>query len=76
MDYLHTPEAKEQYQSVGFLRPVDAAEAQKGNPEAGMPAIKDLFTVEDLGGWDQINTKVFGDPDGVFTKAFADANAG
>ena len=36
----------------------------------GFPAIQDLFTVDELGGWDAIDTKVFGDPNGVFTKAF------
>ena len=30
---------------------------------------KALFTVEDLGGWEALDTEVFGD-EGVFTKAF------
>ncbi|HET7483415.1 MAG TPA: sulfate ABC transporter substrate-binding protein [Actinomycetota bacterium] len=70
VDYLHTPEVKDLYTSVGFLRSTDATEAQKGGD--GFPAIKDLWTVDDLGGWDQIDTDVFGD-DGAFTKAFEEA---
>ena len=70
VDFLHSEEAKELYTSVGFLRSTDPAEAQKGGE--GFPPVEDLFTVEDLGGWDQINEEVFGEPDGIFTKAFAE----
>ena len=70
VDFLHTQDAKDLYGKVGFLRPTDAASAAHGDGDTFAP-ISDLFTVADLGGWDQINTKVFGDPDGVFTKAFA-----
>jgi sulfate/thiosulfate transport system substrate-binding protein len=73
VEYLHTDEAKELYTTVGFLRSTDKAEAQKGGD--GFPAVEDLFTLEDLGGWDQINEEVFGEPDGVFTKAFAEAQS-
>jgi sulfate/thiosulfate transport system substrate-binding protein len=69
VDYLHTPEAKEYYRTVGFLRSTDFAAAQKGDKEMGFPKVQDLFTVEDLGGWDAIDTDVFGDQ-GVFTQAF------
>ena len=71
VEYLHTEEAKELYTSVGFLRSTDPAEAAAGDGETFAP-IEDLFTVEDLGGWDAIDTDVFGD-DGVFTKAFEEA---
>jgi sulfate/thiosulfate transport system substrate-binding protein len=67
VEYLHTPEAKELYTSVGFLRSTDPAEAQKGGE--GFPAVEDLFTVDDLGGWDAIDADVFGEG-GVFTNAF------
>jgi sulfate/thiosulfate transport system substrate-binding protein len=67
VDYLHTQESKDNYTSVGFLRSTDPAKAQKGGD--GFPAVKDLFTVEDFGGWDKLNTDVFGD-NGVFTQAF------
>jgi sulfate/thiosulfate-binding protein len=70
VDFLHTQDAKDLYAKVGFLRPTDAASAAQGDGDKFAP-ISDLFTVADLGGWDQIETKVFGDPDGIFTKAFA-----
>jgi sulfate transport system substrate-binding protein len=72
VDFLHTQAAKDLYSKTGFLRPTDPAQAQQGDGDKFAP-IQDLFTVADLGGWDQINTKVFGDPDGIFTKAFKDA---
>jgi sulfate/thiosulfate transport system substrate-binding protein len=72
VDYLHTPDAKALYTSVGFLRSTDAAKAQAGDPANGFPAIKDLFTVKDLGGWDALNQKLFGDS-GIATQAIANA---
>jgi sulfate transport system substrate-binding protein len=70
VDFLHTPEAKELYTTVGFLRSTDPAEAAQGDET--FPPIEDLFTVDDLGGWEVINTDVFGDA-GAFTTAFAEA---
>jgi sulfate/thiosulfate transport system substrate-binding protein len=67
--YLHTPDAQDVFQSVGYQRPIDVAQAAKGNGSE-YPPIHDLFTTDDLGGWDAlVNTAVFG-PDGAFTKAF------
>jgi sulfate/thiosulfate-binding protein len=68
VDYLHTQDAKDLYTKVGFLRPVDPAAAAQGDGTAFAP-ITDLFTTDDLGGWDALATKVFGDS-GVFTQAF------
>jgi sulfate transport system substrate-binding protein len=66
--YLHTPEAQEVFQTIGYQRQIDVAKAQKGNGSE-YPPIKDLFTTDDLGGWDQlVNDTVFG-PDGAFTQA-------
>ena len=70
VDFLHTPDVKALYQSVGFLRPTDAALAAKGDPKSGFPAIQHLFTVADLGGWDALDTKLFS-TDGIATKAIA-----
>jgi sulfate/thiosulfate-binding protein len=70
VDYLHTPEAKELYTTVGFLRPTDLEAAQKGSE--GFPAVKDLWTVDDLGGWDKINEDLFSEQ-GLFTEAFEEA---
>jgi len=74
VEYLHTPEAQEIYRTVGFLRPVDPLEAAAGDQEMGFPPIEDLFTLEDIGGWDAINEDVFGEQ-GVFTLAFEAAQA-
>jgi sulfate/thiosulfate-binding protein len=69
VDYLHSQDAKDLYAKSGFLRPTDPDQAAAGDGDKFAP-IQDLFTVEDLGGWDAIGTKVFGDPDGTFTQAF------
>jgi sulfate transport system substrate-binding protein len=70
VDYLHTPDAQEIFQTVGYERPIDVTEAQKGTDD--VPAVKDFFTTDDIGGWDELDTTVFGD-DGAFTKAFQEA---
>jgi sulfate transport system substrate-binding protein len=69
VEYLHSAEAQDYYRTVGFLRPVDPAEAAAGDEEMGFPPIEDLWTVEDFGGWDALNEDVFGEQ-GVFTAAF------
>lgn len=68
VDYLHTPEAKEIFTDVGFLRSTDVKEAQKGGGQ--FPAIEDLFTVDEIGGWDALNETLFGDS-GIVTQAIA-----
>ena len=68
VDYLHTPEAKEIFTDVGFLRSTDVKEAQKGGGQ--FPAIEDLFTVDEIGGWDALNEKLFSDS-GIVTQAIA-----
>jgi sulfate/thiosulfate transport system substrate-binding protein len=68
--YLHTKEAKEFYSTIGYLRSTDPKKAAAGDPANGYPAIQDLFTVEDLGGWDALNEKLFSD-DGIATQAIA-----
>ncbi|MDQ3876769.1 MAG: sulfate ABC transporter substrate-binding protein [Actinomycetota bacterium] len=66
--YLGTPDAQAIFHDVGYERPIDVAKAQKGDGDQLEP-VKDLFTTDDIGGWDRLNSDVFGD-DGVFTKAF------
>ena len=67
--YLYSKEAQEVFQTTGYQRPIDVKQAQKGNG-SDYPAVKDLFTTDDLGGWDKlVNDTVFGSS-GVFTKAF------
>lgn len=72
VEYLHTEEATEYYRTVGFLRPTDPAAAQKADREMGFPAIEDLWTVDDFGGWDALNEDLFSET-GVFTQAFEQA---
>jgi sulfate transport system substrate-binding protein len=70
VEFLHSEEAKDLYTSVGFLRSTDLATAKKGDPANGFPAIKDLWTVDDLGGWSALNDKLFSDT-GIATTAIA-----
>jgi sulfate transport system substrate-binding protein len=72
VEFLHSDEAKELFLTVGYERSVDLKAAQAGDDGAYEP-IDDLFTTDDLGGWDELqNDTVFG-PDGAFTKALAAA---
>jgi sulfate transport system substrate-binding protein len=70
VDFLHTPEVKDLYTSVGFLRSTDLATAQKGDPANGFPKIEDLWSVDDFGGWSALNDKLFSDS-GIATTAIA-----
>jgi sulfate transport system substrate-binding protein len=66
--FLHTKDAKDIFTSVGFERPVAQADAAKGDGST-FPAINDLFTTDQIGGWDRLlNDTVFGDS-GAFTQA-------
>jgi sulfate/thiosulfate transport system substrate-binding protein len=56
--YVFTPEAQEEFAKVGF-RPSDASVSEKYAAEFGK--VDKLFTVKDLGGWDDIQTKFFED---------------
>jgi sulfate/thiosulfate-binding protein len=70
VQYLHTPDAQDVFAKVGYQRPIDLTEAKKGDGDQ-YPAISDLFSTDDIGGWDALaGDTVFG-PDGAFTKAFA-----
>jgi sulfate transport system substrate-binding protein len=57
VDWLHTPEAQKLYESKGY-RSVDAALVDAKQ----FPTPKQLFTIDDLGGWSKVNTDFF-DPD-------------
>jgi sulfate/thiosulfate transport system substrate-binding protein len=66
--YLQSPDAQQVFADVAHTRPIDISEAKKGTDS--VPPINDLFTTDDLGGWDTlIKDTVFG-PEGAFTKAF------
>jgi sulfate/thiosulfate-binding protein len=70
--YLHTPDAQAVFHDVGFERPVDVKKAQKGDGDK-LARIKDLFTTDDLGGWDQLESDTVFGPNGAFTNAFEEA---
>jgi sulfate/thiosulfate-binding protein len=72
VDFLHTKEAKAFYTETGYLRSTDPKKAQAGDPANGFPAIQDLFTVDDIGGWDALTEKLFSD-NGIATQAKASA---
>jgi sulfate transport system substrate-binding protein len=62
--FLYTPEAQREFANVGF-RPVDPTVAKE--VESKFPKIKTLFTVKDLGGWQEVQKKFF-DDGAVFDK--------
>jgi sulfate/thiosulfate transport system substrate-binding protein len=71
--FTHTPEVQLIFAQGGY-RPVspEILEAE-GNEDlaANFPAVEDLFTIEDLGGWAEAGPAFFGD-EGVFTKLIAE----
>ena len=70
VEFLHTEEAK-LFQTVG-LRAVGRRAAAAAGDDGVFEPIADLFTTDDIGGWDELNETVFG-PDGAFTNALATA---
>jgi sulfate/thiosulfate transport system substrate-binding protein len=69
VEFLHSPEAKELYTSVGFLRSTDIEEARKGGE--GFPPVEDLWDVDDIGGWDFFNAEF--EDGGAFSEALEEA---
>jgi len=68
--YLHSKEAKDVFTSVGYERSVNLKKAKAGDGGT-YPGVKDLFTTDDLGGWDQLQSDTVFGPEGAFTKAQA-----
>jgi sulfate/thiosulfate transport system substrate-binding protein len=62
--FLYTPEAQREFAKAGF-RPVDPTVEQEVASQ--YPKVKTLFTVKQLGGWDEIQKKYF-DDGAVFDK--------
>jgi len=69
VQFLFTPEAQREFAQVGF-RPVEPTIVQEF--ESKFPQIKNLFTVQDLGGWDQVQKQFF-DDGGLFDKILTKA---
>ncbi|WP_017318656.1 sulfate ABC transporter substrate-binding protein [Mastigocladopsis repens] len=57
--YLYTPEAQQEFAKVGF-RPIEETPQTKELTNK-YPKVKNLGTVQDYGGWDQIQAKFFED---------------
>jgi sulfate transport system substrate-binding protein len=68
LDFLGTPEAQRAFAKSGF-RPVTAEISKE--VESQFPKVEDLWTVEDLGGWDKVLEDIYG-PQGIWTKVFAE----
>ncbi|BAY24436.1 thiosulfate-binding protein [Calothrix sp. NIES-2100] len=64
--FLYTPEAQQEFVKLGF-RPVDESVAQTKEVTDKFPKVKTLGTVQDFGGWAEIDQKFFAEG-GVFDK--------
>ncbi|NJR38136.1 MAG: sulfate ABC transporter substrate-binding protein [Leptolyngbyaceae cyanobacterium CSU_1_4] len=64
VQFVFTPEAQREFAKVGF-RPVDAGVTKEFAKD--FPAIKKLFTITDLGGWEQVQ-KTYFDDGAIFDK--------
>ena len=65
MDYLLSPEGQQGFADEGF-RPVDPAVLKENEDKYPVP--KDLFTIDDLGGWDSVTDQFFDEENGSVTK--------
>lgn len=89
VDFLYTPEAQAIFAAHGFRPPVEKAVIE-ATPEADgartlwaegaldpaqFPAIPDLFTIADFGGWGEVTPTFFGD-DGIYSQVIAEVQAG
>jgi sulfate transport system substrate-binding protein len=64
--FLYTPEAQQEFIKLGF-RPVDETLAQTKEVTDKFTKVQTLGTVQDFGGWEEIDKKFFADG-GVFYK--------
>ncbi|MBF2002721.1 MAG: sulfate ABC transporter substrate-binding protein [Synechococcales cyanobacterium M58_A2018_015] len=68
VNYLFTPEAQAEFAKVGF-RPVDPSVAETYASQ--FPQVNKLFTVQDMGGWDKVQSEFF-DDGATFDKILAE----
>jgi len=71
VEFLYTPEAQREFAKVGF-RPVDSIVTKEVSKQYA--PVKTLFTAQDMGGWDEIQTKFF-DDGAIFDKIQAGSKA-
>lgn len=89
VQFLYSPEAQAIFAAHGFRPPVELA-AIEATPEADaprelwaegsldpeqFPAIPDLFTIADFGGWGEVTPTFFGD-NGIYSQVIAEIQAG
>ncbi|HLY26596.1 MAG TPA: sulfate ABC transporter substrate-binding protein, partial [Aggregatilineales bacterium] len=60
VEFLTSPEAQAVLAKYGF-RPVDPTIAKQDEIAKQFPTVKDVFSVQEFGGWDKIATDFFGD---------------
>ena len=65
VDWLYTPEAQQIWAENGY-RPVDESVLAKNKDTFPIPS--GLFTIDKVGGWDEVTTKFFDENDGIVTK--------
>jgi sulfate/thiosulfate transport system substrate-binding protein len=70
VQFLYTPEAQRIFAEHGF-RPVVPEIAKEEAIAKQFPEVKDLFTIEEFGGWEKAVPEFFGE-DGKFTKLIAE----
>ena len=68
VDFLVSPEAQRAFSEYG-LRPVDPEVARE--VASKFPPVEDLWTIDDLGGWDRVLKDIYG-PDGAWPRVFAE----
>ncbi|MEA2293778.1 MAG: sulfate/thiosulfate transport system substrate-binding protein [Solirubrobacteraceae bacterium] len=69
-DYALSPQGQQVFADWGY-RPVDAAVLAKNKSK--FPDPKNLFTIQDFGGWDKVNSELFDVDKGKVAKIEADA---
>ena len=69
VEFLTTPQAQTILAKHGY-RPLDPSLAQDKDIVKLFPNVKDLFTIEEFGGWSKVSTEQFGE-DGKVTKLIA-----
>jgi sulfate/thiosulfate-binding protein len=72
LNYIESTAGQKIFASKGF-RPVDSSVAPGNVPGANdpskpFPAVKKLYTVDRIGGWDKVNTEFFDDKKGLVTQ--------
>jgi sulfate/thiosulfate transport system substrate-binding protein len=65
LDYIWSPEGQQVFADYGY-RPVDQSVLADNEDE--FPEVPGLFTIEDLGGWEEVDSEFFDDANGSVTE--------